>query len=74
MKKRSREHAKETVGKLQCVTFVVNDLQGVRTFYVEQLGLPIEREELDYVMLNAGPFSLCLDKGERVKYLETQHI
>lgn len=53
---------KDVSGGAQVATFVVKDLKQARKFYVDRLGLTIDREEQGrYVMVHAGSLLLCID-------------
>jgi catechol 2,3-dioxygenase-like lactoylglutathione lyase family enzyme len=54
---------KEVRGGVRIVTFTVKDLAATRAFYVDRLGLLVDREEPGrFIQLNMGTFRLCLDK------------
>lgn len=47
------------------VTFAVKDLPRARAFYVDRLGLEVEREKSGgYVMVRLGPLILCINRED----------
>lgn len=52
-------------GGARIVTFNVKDLEAARSFYVDRLGLPVDREEPGrFVMVRAGKLLLCIDRED----------
>jgi catechol 2,3-dioxygenase-like lactoylglutathione lyase family enzyme len=53
-------------GLAKIVAFDVRDLSRAVAFYVGRLGFPVVEEKPgEFVMVDTGPFRLCLDQGER---------
>ena len=56
---------REVFGGVRIVTFVTKNLARARTFYVDQLGFSVVKEEpAHFVMVNVGTFRLCIDRAD----------
>ena len=58
---------REVFGGVRVVSLVAADLARSRDFYVDRLGLRVEREEPGrWFMVNVGTFRLCVDAADEV--------